>query len=123
MSSVMLWFWLISLLVAMAVGHALLTNRPRRGENHRFLPLALLLCPVIIFWYPLVPWYGPDKTPQFWAGYDVILLYLLQFVATGVIVTKMEGRRWYALSIGALAAWLSLWSVFMSLMAATNDWL
>ena len=120
----MIWFWSTILLVALALGHALLTNRPRPGEKHRFLPFVLLLFPIVIyFWFFLVPWYSADKTPPSWAGNDVAALYLLQIVATYVIFAIMEGRRWYALSIGVVAALIGLWATFLTLMGVTNDWL
>lgn len=60
---------------------------------------------------------------QRWAVYTVAFLFCTSLFWAIVVVWKMKGFRWFAVSASLLALWLGLGGLFIAGMSISGDWL
>jgi hypothetical protein len=121
--SALLYFWPVTLVLAVAFAIALALKSPftisgsfRRRHLSVFLPLLVTL--LILIWGTVM-----HDSQTSWPDYIVDALVITQFSVGIWVIWFMKGYRWFSVFAVALQQWLGLACAFVAGMSVTGDWL
>jgi hypothetical protein len=98
----------------------------RRRSFNRIEPLTLvpfITMFLLLFWGTLLTHEDPYSEAPIWPPYVNLTIFACHIPICGFVIWKSKGFRLLAVEMSLLAGWYAFWSLFVSIMSVTGDWL